>query len=74
MVRNLSFFYNGLSSRLKFRQIDEPGQKQGKFATPENFSARLSTETVDSFPLATTPPIIAAIRENQPNSLGNHIE
>jgi hypothetical protein len=66
MVRFLSFFFNDLICCLKMRQIDETGQKQGKIRTPQIFSARLSTETVDSFPLASSPSIIAAIAQNRP--------
>jgi hypothetical protein len=52
MVINLSLKINALANCLKFRQINEWCQKQGKFSCSENFSAMLSTETVDSFLLA----------------------
>ncbi|MDZ7573839.1 MAG: hypothetical protein U0934_07780 [Pseudotabrizicola sp.] len=37
---------------LKNEHVNELGQKQGKSANRETFSAGLSTETVDFFPLA----------------------
>jgi hypothetical protein len=52
MVINLLFNINVLVNCLKFRQINEWCQKQRKFSCSENFSAMLSTETVDSFLLA----------------------
>jgi hypothetical protein len=51
----LSSEINGLSNSLKIEQLDEMGQIQGKFTDAETFSAGLSTETVDFFPLAPPP-------------------
>jgi hypothetical protein len=42
-----------LQNCLKNRQTDKPPLKQGKSRTSEMFYADLSTETVDSFALAT---------------------
>jgi hypothetical protein len=53
VVINVLFNISILQICLKNRQINEQGQKQGKFSGSENFSAMLSTETVDSFALAT---------------------
>ena len=55
---NAYFLYNKISMLdkcLKNRQINERRVKQGKFPVPEIFSAVLSTETVDSFALASVP-------------------
>jgi hypothetical protein len=49
---NLFRVFNGLQSRLKFRQADEAARIQGIFAPPGTFSAELSTVSGDSFPLA----------------------
>ncbi|VVT15212.1 hypothetical protein RV134_270236 [Roseovarius sp. EC-HK134] len=43
---------NVLINCLKIRHLNEPSRIQGKFPLPGNLSAELSTETVDSFPLA----------------------
>jgi hypothetical protein len=53
MVKNLSFEISTLNICLFFRQIAESPRIQRKFRAHKNFSAKLSTETVDSFPLAT---------------------
>jgi hypothetical protein len=55
VVKILSFIFKLLRICLFFVQHDERAKKQGKFAAPEIFSANLSTETVDSFPLAPEP-------------------
>lgn len=55
MKEILSFVFKDLKKRLKNRQTCDAGQKQGKFRRAENFSANLSTETVDFFPLASGP-------------------
>jgi len=47
-----SFSNKALKIRLKNRQPDEPGRIQGKFAAHRMLCPELSTETVDSFPLA----------------------
>jgi hypothetical protein len=62
----LSLYINGLGNGLFFEHLNEAGQKQGKFRALRIFSARLSTETGDSFPLASRPPIIAGIRRIDP--------
>jgi hypothetical protein len=56
---NLCICINELEKSLFFGHLNEPGQKQRKFRALGIFSARLSTETVDSFSLACCPPIIA---------------
>jgi hypothetical protein len=48
----LSFIIKGLKFRPKNRQINETAPKQGKIRKVKTFSAGLSTETVDFFPLA----------------------
>jgi hypothetical protein len=55
MVENLLCYFNGLKICLKIGQIGERGGKQGKFRSAESFSAELSTEAVDFFPLAPGP-------------------
>jgi hypothetical protein len=52
--RNINLFneINGLKKCLKNRQTLESSGKQGNFRGSENFSAMLSTESGDSFPLA----------------------
>jgi hypothetical protein len=52
MLNNLSCNISGLPIRLKNRQTVPAHVKQGKFQRPENFSANLSTISVDFFPLA----------------------
>jgi hypothetical protein len=54
-VKNLLFNIMSLIKCPKNRQHHEAGRKQGKFRSPEIFSAELSPETGDSFPLATAP-------------------
>jgi hypothetical protein len=49
------FNINGLIICLKNRQTAEVGEKQGEFGDMENFSAKLSTETVDRLSLAPMP-------------------
>ncbi|WP_156317384.1 hypothetical protein [Cypionkella psychrotolerans] len=66
MVRNLSIVINALLFRLKNRQYSEWGQKQGKFGGSEIFSAMLSTESGDSFPLVPAClSLQAALRINE---------
>jgi hypothetical protein len=48
----LLFKINDLIFCLKNRQINETAPKQGKISEVKTFSAELSTETVDFFPLA----------------------
>jgi hypothetical protein len=50
----LSFEINGLIFRLKNKQVNETGRKQGKIGEVKTLSADLSPETVDFFPLAQT--------------------
>jgi hypothetical protein len=52
MLKNLSFNISGLPICPKNRQTVLARVKQGKFLRPENFSANLSTISVDFFPLA----------------------
>jgi hypothetical protein len=52
---NLLFKINDLMFCLFFRQLSETGRKQGKLRHAKNFPAELSTESVDSFPLALVP-------------------
>jgi hypothetical protein len=52
MLNNLSCNISDLAIRLKNRQTVPAHVKQGKFPRPENFSANLSTISVDFFPLA----------------------
>jgi hypothetical protein len=51
-VKNLPLKIKYLQFRLKIRQITESSRKQQDFRGRQIFSAGLSTETVDSFPLA----------------------
>ncbi len=60
--KNLPFLFNMLESCLKNRQLNEHGQKQGKFRDREMFCAELSTENVDSFSLAPMSLSLQAIR------------
>jgi hypothetical protein len=52
MLNILSCDISGLRICLKNRQTVLAHVKQGKFPRPENFSANLSTISVDFFPLA----------------------
>jgi hypothetical protein len=71
-IRNfLSFEIKGLKFRLKNRQINETARKQGKIRKLETFSAGLSTETVDFFPLA--PRSISLQRGAKNRQLGEDI-
>jgi hypothetical protein len=55
MMENLFHDFNVLVNRPKNRQLCETRRNQRKIASRENFSAKLSPETGDSFPLATAP-------------------
>jgi hypothetical protein len=54
-MENLFHDFKGLPNRLKNRQLCETSRNQRKIPGGENFSAKLSPETGDSFPLATAP-------------------
>jgi hypothetical protein len=62
---NLSLKINGLNFRLKNGQHHEAGRNPRKNRTGENFSAKLSTKTVDSFSLATAPGSVQPWAENR---------
>jgi hypothetical protein len=53
ILKNLSFDFSHLNNCLFFRQTVESPRILQKFRGGENFSSMLSTETVDSFSLAT---------------------
>jgi hypothetical protein len=50
---NLSSDFNGLQMCPKNRHLHETGMNQGKIGRRQIFSAELSPDSVDSFPLAT---------------------
>jgi len=54
-MKNLINEIKWLQLCLFFAHLKETGQKQGKIADTESFSADLPTETVDFFSLASGP-------------------
>jgi hypothetical protein len=67
----LSNEINGLKFRLKNRHVNEMARKQGKIRKVKTFSADLSPETVDFFPLAQRA--ISLQRGEQNRQLGGGI-
>jgi len=70
MVKKIPTKISNLNICLKNRRISERGRKQGKFPALEIFSAGLSTETVDSFPLAPVWISLQQMRESKVNAKG----